>query len=173
MLDLFDRAVARASWLGACIASFAIFASTVLIIGAIAARALFGISAFWVAEVGGYLMATATFCALAYALRQGVHIRATLLLDQLGPRARVATESICAALCCGAISVGAWYMWLAVRRHYLRGTVSDTGSGIQLYIPMAVVFVALVLLALELLLCTLRPSQSLHRHATVQIHQAD
>ena len=173
MLDMLERVVARASWVGACVASLAIFLSMVLILGAIAARSLFGLSAFWVTEVGGYLMATATFCALGYALRQGVHIRATLLLDRLGARARVVAESVCAGICFVAVSIGAWFMWLAVRRHYLRETVRDTGSGILLFIPMAVVLAALVLLALELLLCTLRPSQALHRHVTVQIHQAD
>lgn len=51
------------------------------------------------AEFAGFFLAAASFLALAYTLRHGGHIRVTLVLQGLGPRARRAAEM-------GAVLVG-------------------------------------------------------------------
>ena len=45
----------------------------------------------------GYCMAASGFLALAHTLQRNEHIRVTLVLDHVGPRARRALEVLCLA----------------------------------------------------------------------------
>ncbi len=60
------------------------------------------------ADISGYLLASASFLALAYALTRGGHIRVTLVLSLAGPRLRLIADLFSLALC-GLISAAAVY----------------------------------------------------------------
>lgn len=60
------------------------------------------------ADISGFLLAAASFMALAYTLSRGGHIRVTLLLTIAGERFRYVADLFCLALC-GIISAGATY----------------------------------------------------------------
>lgn len=70
------------------------------------------------AEIAGYLLATASLLALALAFKSASHIRITMLLNAMGPRARfvaelfaLTTSAACAAYMTwriGALTVDSW-----------------------------------------------------------------
>lgn len=79
------------------------------------------------ADISGYMLAGASFLALAYALMRGGHIRVTLFLTMLGPKSRRALDVFCVLLC-GLISAAAtYYMLKLTLESYEFG---DTSPGI-------------------------------------------
>jgi len=66
----------------------------------------------WVADFTDYIMLYTTFFASAWLLKEGGHVRLTILADRLSPRSRALMEmitSIVAAIVCGFI------IWYGVR----------------------------------------------------------
>jgi len=63
-------------------------------------------------DYSGYAMATASFLAFASALNKGTHIRVSLLLNALGPRARWVAE----VWCFGIATAVAWYVTYYIYR---------------------------------------------------------
>ena len=83
----------------------------------------------------GYCMAASAFLALAHTLRRGEHIRVTLILNHLGPRAHHVLEIFChgaALLLSGALA------WFSVRLAWLSWRFHDISTGLDatpLWIP--------------------------------------
>lgn len=83
----------------------------------------------------GYAIACALFLAMPATLRQGEHIRVTLLLDRLPARARSALEWACLGAGLVIALILAWY---AVRLIWVSWTTHDISPGADatpLWIP--------------------------------------
>ncbi|HWP18430.1 MAG TPA: TRAP transporter small permease subunit [Burkholderiaceae bacterium] len=74
----------------------------------------------------GYFMAGAGFLALAHTLRRGEHIRVTLLLNALGPRARRAMQIWCLT---AAVVLAAAFAWYSVRLAWQSWEFHDISTG--------------------------------------------
>ena len=113
MRRFLDRMYLAAGWLSA--ACFVIIAAmvTVQIIGRIVDSVMrlmgmvpYGFIVEGLAEIAGYLLATASLLALGLALKSASHIRITLVLGLLPPKARWYSE----LLAIGASAIFASYM---------------------------------------------------------------
>ena len=83
----------------------------------------------------GYAIAAALFLALPSTLQHNEHIRATLLLDHVGPRTRSRMEL--AALGLG-VAISLYLAWFALRLVWVSYTLHDvapTGDATPMWIP--------------------------------------
>lgn len=100
------------------------------------------------AEFTGNFLAAATFFALAPALRNGAHIRVTLLIGRLPPRPTRLVEGWCCAL---GVVVAAYFSYWTANLAYESWLYGDVSPGIvsvplwipQLPMPLGLVFMAL------------------------------
>ena len=87
--------------------------------------------------LAGYLMAAAIFLALPYTFKAGEHIRVTLLIQRLAPRARRAVEI--GSLLVG-IALAALLAWASIRLAWLSWVFDDISQStdrMPLWIPQA------------------------------------
>ncbi|WP_439518364.1 TRAP transporter small permease [Hydrogenophaga sp.] len=83
----------------------------------------------------GYAIACSLFLALPSTLRQGEHIRVTLVLDRLPATARAVLEWTCLLL---GLAIALALAWYAVRLAWVSWTTHDVSSGADatpLWIP--------------------------------------
>ncbi|MCL4758641.1 MAG: TRAP transporter small permease [Rhodocyclaceae bacterium] len=83
----------------------------------------------------GYMMAACGFLALAYTYKHGEHIRVSLLLDRLGPRARRWAEWLSLLVALAVVGALAWY---SLRLAWFSWEFGDRSQGIDatpLWIP--------------------------------------
>lgn len=102
------------------------------------------------AEYAGYLMAAASFLALADALNRGAHIRVGLLLARLG-RWRRAGEIWCFAVGAALAAYLAGYAAKAVYWSHRLGDVSQGQDATPLWIPQLAMAAGAALFAVALL----------------------
>lgn len=96
----------------------------------------------------GYAMAGAGFLALAYTLKRGEHIRVTLVLGMVGPRAKRALELwslACAVLLSAAL---AWYSARLVSNSLAFHDVSTGNDATPLWIPQVLMAVGTAILCI-------------------------
>jgi TRAP-type C4-dicarboxylate transport system permease small subunit len=101
-------------------------------------------------ELSGYLMAAATFLALAPTLRAGGHIRVSLVIGSLPDGARRAAEILCLSI--GAALV-AYFAWWAVDLAVTSWDFGDVSPGllpVPLWIPQAFMAFGLIAFAVAL-----------------------
>jgi len=101
-------------------------------------------------EFAGFFLAAASFLALAYTLRAGGHIRVSLVIHNLPPRARWGIELWCTAV---ASALTGYFAWYASRLVWDSLRFNDLSPGIvpvPLWIPQAPVAVGLVVLTIAL-----------------------
>ena len=102
-------------------------------------------------EIGGYLLAAASFFALGGTLKAGAHIRVTLVLAALGPSARVATWS-CGRFGFAAVTSGymtghlANFAWVSFRFN----EVSPGVIRVPLVYPQAAMAIGALILTIAL-----------------------
>jgi TRAP-type C4-dicarboxylate transport system permease small subunit len=94
----------------------------------------------------GYSMAAAGFLALAHTLKRNEHIRVTLLLGKLGPRARHALElwALTAAVCLAAL-----FAFYSIRLAWVSRSINDmstSSDATPLWIPQIAMAVGTVIL---------------------------
>jgi TRAP-type C4-dicarboxylate transport system permease small subunit len=115
----------------ACLSMLAAFGSIML---GVAARELRwdiqGLDAY-----AGYSIAAALFLALPSTLRQGDHIRVTLLMQRLSAKVQNALEHFCLALACAVTAYVAWYACRLVWLSYTTHDVSPGADASPLWIP--------------------------------------
>jgi TRAP-type C4-dicarboxylate transport system permease small subunit len=155
---LLDRLYALTLWLAAaCVVSIAALVGLQvagrafdLLLGLIG-RPPYGFMVASLAEIAGYLLAAATFLALAGTLKRGAHIRVTLLLGALPGRARYGLELW--ALAAGAALV-AFMTWSVIRLAYDSIRFNEVSYGlipVPLAIPQIVMAIGLAALLIALL----------------------
>ncbi|MCB8838634.1 TRAP transporter small permease [Aurantimonas sp. VKM B-3413] len=103
------------------------------------------------AEISGFLLAAATFLALADTLAKNVHIRVDLLTTRLPERSRRIVDGG-VALCSAAISAFATYALAALALKSLSyGDVSYGMVAVPLALPQAVLALGLLILTIALI----------------------
>ncbi|MCF3933069.1 TRAP transporter small permease [Acuticoccus sp. M5D2P5] len=144
------RSILDGIYFGAAIlAALCLIAILVLIVLQMLAR--------WTGEVfpgapdyAGYAMAAASFLAFAHALNRGSHIRVSLLLNSVPPKARRIVEIWCFAI--GTALV--WYfVYFGVRFIYWSWKFNDVSQGpdaTPLWIPQSVMLLGAFVFALAL-----------------------
>lgn len=103
------------------------------------------------ADFTGFFLAASTFLALAYALREGGHIRVTLLLGRLPPRARPGVEIIVVAIALAMSAYASWYIILLVYESFEYGDRSSGMVSVPLWLPQLPVAFGLITLTIALL----------------------
>lgn len=111
------------------------------------------------ADFTGFFLAAASFFALAGTLREGGHIRVTLVTGMLPKAARRIFEL---AAICLALAVSAYATWFSFRLVHDSFTYNDLSSGmvpVPLWLPQSSIAIGLSVLTIALvdeLVCQLR-----------------
>ena len=99
----------------------------------------------------GYMMAGAGFLALAHTLKRGEHIRVTLLLQVLSPRARRALEVWALAAATVLASLIAFYSLRLVWQSHTFNDISTGNDATPLWLPQLSMAIGTTLLAIAFL----------------------
>ncbi|MCU0910444.1 MAG: TRAP transporter small permease [Rhodobacteraceae bacterium] len=103
------------------------------------------------ANFAGYMLASATFLALADTLRSGGHIRVSLLTNQFSQRGQVAAEALVLAIGLAFTAFATWWLGHLVMESRQFGDVSSGIVRIPLWIPQLVMTVGMALLTVAIL----------------------
>lgn len=103
------------------------------------------------AEFAGFFLAAATFFGLAYTLRHGAHIRVSLVIQALGPRARQVVEVWCALVALAISGLFTWYMVSLVEESARFGDMSTGMVAIPIWIPQSALALGGIMLCIALL----------------------
>lgn len=158
MRGMLDRLYGGAHWL-ACAALCVITALVVVQVGARVLDTILEWTGFppigfiipSLAEFAGFLMVGATFLALASTLKQGVHIRVTVVLGLLPDPARRLFNIVVGAAAAALFAFVAWHALLLTVDSYRVGSVSYGIIAVPLWIPQAVMTLGLAVFALALI----------------------
>ena len=96
----------------------------------------------------GYCMAASGFLALAHTLQRNEHIRVTLVLDHVGPRARRALEVLCLAASTALAGLLAGYSVRLAWQSHAFNDISTATDATPLWIPQLGMATGSLLLAL-------------------------
>jgi TRAP-type C4-dicarboxylate transport system permease small subunit len=111
------------------------------------------------ADFTGFFLAAASFLALAYTLRQGGHIRVSLIVSLLGPKLRHVIEIWCIVLASAVTIYFTWYTFSLTRESYTYHDLSPGMVAIPIWIPQTAMLIGLSVLSIALideLACCLR-----------------
>jgi len=102
------------------------------------------------ADFTGFFLAAASFLALAYTLREGGHIRVSLLLHHLPVRVQFYFELWCLTLV-GCITIFfTYYMGSLVYESWRYGDMSSGMVAVPIWIPQSMILVGLAVLSIAL-----------------------
>jgi TRAP-type C4-dicarboxylate transport system permease small subunit len=102
------------------------------------------------ADFTGFFLAAASFFALAFALREGAHIRVTLVIQHTSGWVRQIIEIFCVSL---ALAVSAYFSWFIALLTYESYSYNDLSPGIiavPIWIPQFSMVLGLVVLSIAL-----------------------
>ncbi|GAA3551574.1 TRAP transporter small permease [Zobellella aerophila] len=102
-------------------------------------------------EASGFLLVGVSFLGLAYTFVNGGHIRVTLLIGRLGPKARAFVELGCLSIALALCSYLAWNSFWLVEDSLAFDEVSYGILRVPLWIPQAAMLSGIVLFCLSLL----------------------
>ena len=102
------------------------------------------------AEYAGYAMAAASFLAFAHALTRGSHIRVSILLNAVGPRARRLLDIWCFAIGAAVMWYFVYYAQRFVYWSWKFNEVSQGQDATALWIPQSAMLVGAIILAIAL-----------------------
>lgn len=103
------------------------------------------------ADFTGFFLASASFLALAHTLRQGCHIRVTLLISQLPPRLGRLLEFWCVIVAAAISCYFTWYTLLLVRDSFIFHDLSPGMIAVPLWIPQSGMLAGLIILSIALI----------------------
>ncbi len=101
-------------------------------------------------EYAGYAMAAASFLAFANALNRGSHIRVSILINALGPKARRIMEIWCFGVATAVMWYFVYYAWRFVGFSIMLGDISQGQDKTPLWIPQSVMLAGAIILAIAL-----------------------
>ena len=110
-------------------------------------------------DFSGFLLAAASFLALAYTFREAAHIRVTIVISHLHGSKRKVAEIFCLGLLLIFVSYAAWYLVLLVIESYEFEEVTQGYISIPLWIPqvpMALGMIILWIAVVDTFICTTR-----------------
>jgi TRAP-type C4-dicarboxylate transport system permease small subunit len=96
----------------------------------------------------GFFLAAASFLALAYTLREGGHIRVSLVIQQLSPRFQRITDIWSIALGGATTLYFTWYTALLTHESYSYHDLSSGMVAVPLWIPQMGMLVGLIVLSI-------------------------
>lgn len=102
------------------------------------------------ADFTGFFLAAASFFALAHTHREGGHIRVSLIIQNLPPKARLVIEFWSVGLALLATIYFTWYMALLVHESFIYNDLSPGIIPVPIWIPQLAVLAGLVVLAIAL-----------------------
>lgn len=103
------------------------------------------------ADFTGFFLASASFFALAYTLREGGHIRVTLFIQHTSSGIRRVIEFWCIGLASAVSIYFAWYTALLVMEAYEYNDLSSGMIPVPLWIPQSGMLVGLIVLSVALI----------------------
>lgn len=103
------------------------------------------------ADFTGFLLAAATFLGLAWTLREGGHIRVTLVTGLLGPRPRRIIEGLVLAVALAMVAYATVYMGLLVAESADYGDRTSGMVSLPLWLVQMPVAAGLAVLSIALL----------------------
>jgi TRAP-type C4-dicarboxylate transport system permease small subunit len=98
------------------------------------------------ADFSGYMLAGATFLALAHTLRSGGHIRVNLVVSRFAPSVQVWFEALALIISILLVGYAAWFMIALVLESIHYGDVSSGIVPVPLWIPQSVAAFGIALL---------------------------
>jgi TRAP-type C4-dicarboxylate transport system permease small subunit len=110
------------------------------------------------ADFTGFFLAAASFLALAHTLRQGGHIRVSLIISHLSKKIRHIFEIWCLLLTSSVSIYFTWYTFSLTRESYIYHDLSPGMIAVPLWIPQSAMLLGLAILSIALvdeLICTL------------------
>lgn len=102
------------------------------------------------ADFSGFMLAGATFLALAHTLRAGGHIRVNLVTSRLPPSLQVVVEGFALLTSIVLVGYAAWFMGALVMESVHYGDVSNGIVPVALWIPQSVTFFGITLLLISI-----------------------
>lgn len=152
-----DKVYTTSGWLAAgCIALICllvvvqVFLNLLDRLSALVSGSAIGLTIPSYADFTGFLLAAASFLALAYSLREGAHIRVILVVDRLPKSAKRGVEIWCLGF---ATTVSAYFTWYTGKLTFESYMYHDLSSGmiaVPIWIPQAVMLYGLVVLSVAL-----------------------
>lgn len=103
------------------------------------------------ADFSGFMLAGATFLAMAHTLRAGGHIRVNLVTSRLPMRLQLVAEGFALLAAASLIGYAAWFMVGLVFESIHYGDVSTGIIPVPLYIPQTVAAFGITLLLVAIL----------------------
>lgn len=98
------------------------------------------------ADFSGFMLAGATFLALAHTLRAGGHIRVNLVTMRLPERAHVLAEAVVLLIAASLVGYATWFMGALVLESLHYGDVSNGIVPVPLWLPQSVAAFGIALL---------------------------
>ncbi len=102
-------------------------------------------------DFSGYMLAGATFLALAHTLRAGGHIRVNLVTGRLPERVQFFAEGLVLLIASSLVGYVAWFMIALVLESLHYGDVSTGIIPIALWVPQSVAAFGVVLFLVSIL----------------------
>ncbi|MGB3211187.1 MAG: TRAP transporter small permease [Desulforhopalus sp.] len=102
------------------------------------------------ADFTGFLLAAASFLALAYTLREGAHIRVVLLVSRLPKKTHRLVEIWCIGF---GLAVSLYFSWYTAMLTYESYSYHDLSPGmiaVPIWIPQTAMLLGLVILSVAL-----------------------
>lgn len=144
------RAIDAACAAGAGIAAVAAGLLALLLIAEVLLTSFFATSQPWVIEYAIFLQAAVLFAGSGWALRQGAHIRVSVLLAALPARPRRLLDMAATALALGILAFAAWALLQQWLRSLDLGSRSFYPMQTPLWIPQGVLTLGVWFLVLAL-----------------------
>ena len=102
------------------------------------------------ADFTGFLLAAASFLALAHTLREGAHIRVVLLVSRLPEKMHRLVEIWCLGFGLAVTLYFAWYTALLTYESYTYNDLSPGMIAVPIWIPQIAMLFGLIVLAVAL-----------------------
>jgi TRAP-type C4-dicarboxylate transport system permease small subunit len=150
------RAIDAVNAAGAAVAALSCLALAVMLIVEVLTTSFLAWSQPWAVEYSGYLLAATLFAGSGWTLRQGGHIRVTLLTQALPEAARRWADLLGSVFALGVAGFMTYACAGYALRSLERGSVSFYPSRTPLFWPQAVLALGLALLTLALLARAIR-----------------
>lgn len=135
------------------LAGAAMFACLAVVSTEIFVRDALNFSLQWSEELARYLLIWTAYLGATAATADNAHIRVELLVNRLGPRARLVAEFLTLIACAAGAAVFAWYGYGLVEDSRLLGLSSgDSNLAVPIWIFQAILPIAFALMTIRLLL---------------------
>lgn len=142
------RAIDAACTVGAWIAAVSAGLLALILIVEVGATSFFGWSQPWSVEYAIYLQCMVLFCGAGWTLRQGGHIRVSIILQALPPpMARLLDMAGC-TFAIGVLGYACWALWQQWVRTFDFASTSFYPMATPLWIPQGFLTIGITLLAL-------------------------